>query len=155
MTRFVDRKEELAALDRLASEGRPQFVILFGRRRLGKTTLLLEFAARSGLPTLYWVASKQSEAVLQRSLYETCARFLDVPPPPGMVIPSSWAGIFQYLAENIAEKFGAQRVLAILDEFPYAVEASTPLPSELQNAWDHLFKPRTNVLLCIARWHDE
>ena len=52
MARFVDRKEELAALDRLASESRPQFVILFGRRRLGKTTLLLEFAARSGLPAV-------------------------------------------------------------------------------------------------------
>jgi AAA+ ATPase superfamily predicted ATPase len=153
MTRFVDRKEELAALDRLASESRPQFVILFGRRRLGKTTLLLEFAARSGLPALYWVASKQSEAVLQRSLYETCARFLDIPPPPGMVTPSSWTGIFQFLAENIVEKFGGQRVLVILDEFPYAVEASAPLPSELQNAWDHLFKPRTNVLLCIAGSH--
>ena len=153
MTRFVDRKEELAALDRLAGEGRPQFVILFGRRRLGKTTLLLEFAARSGLPALYWVASKQSEAVLQRSLYETCARFLDVPPPPGMVTPSSWTGIFRYLAENIVEKFGGQRALIILDEFPYAVEASAPLPSELQNAWDHLFKPRTNVLLCIAGSH--
>ena len=153
MTRFVDRQEELATLDRLTRESRPQFVILFGRRRLGKTTLLLEFAAQSGLPALYWVASKQSEAVLQRSLYETCARFLDVPPPPGMVTPSSWTAIFQFLVENIAEKLGGRRVLIILDEFPYAVEASASLPSELQNAWDHLFKPRTNVFLCIAGSH--
>jgi len=68
VTRFVDRKQELVQLDRLAGEKRPHSLIEFGRRRLGKTTLLLEFAARSGLPALYWAASKQSAAVLQRSL---------------------------------------------------------------------------------------
>ena len=114
---------------------------------------MLEFAARSGLPTLYWVASKQSEAVLQRSLYETSARFLNTPLPPGMVTPSDWTSIFQFLAETIQKKFGRRRVLVIVDEFPYAVESSAPLPSELQNAWDHLFKPRTNVFLVIAGSH--
>jgi len=153
MTQFVDREEELATLGRLASENRPHFLIVFGRRRLGKTTLLLEFAARSGLPTLYWVASKQNQAVLQRSLYETINRFLDVPQPPGTIIPSDWTHVFQFLAETIREKFGRQRVLVILDEFPYAVEASAPLPSELQNAWDHFFKPQTNILLAIAGSH--
>ena len=153
MTQFVDRREELATLSQLASENRPHFLIVFGRRRLGKTTLLLEFAARSGLPTLYWVASKQSEAVLQRSLYETSARFLDIPLPPGTVTPSDWTSFFQFLAETIQEKFGHQRVLVILDEFPYAVEASAPLPSELQNAWDHFFKTRSNVFLAIAGSH--
>ena len=90
MARFVDREQELAQLGRLAAEERPHFLIVFGRRRLGKTTLLLEFAARSGLPTLYWVASKQSETNLQQSLYKTCSTFLDIPLPPGMVVPTSW-----------------------------------------------------------------
>jgi AAA+ ATPase superfamily predicted ATPase len=150
---FFDREQELAILERLAREQRSHFLIVFGRRRLGKTTLLLEFAARSGLPALYWVASKQSEANLQRSLYETCATFLDVPRPPGMVIPGDWGQILKFLAQNIAEKYGGQRVLVILDEFPYAVESSPPLPSELQNAWDHHLKPHTQVLLAIAGSH--
>ena len=153
MARFVDRIQELAQLDRLAGEKRPHFLIVFGRRRLGKTTLLLEFAASSGLPALYWVASKQSETVLQRSLYETGAAFLETPLPPGILMPSDWSQIFEFLAQNISEKFGDQRVLIILDEFPYAVESSSPLPSELQNAWDHHFKPHTNVLLAIAGSH--
>jgi AAA+ ATPase superfamily predicted ATPase len=148
--RFVDRKEELATLDRLAGEDRPHFLIVFGRRRLGKTTLLLEFAARSGLPTLYSVASKQSEAVLHRSLYETSARSLGMQPPPGVLTTADWTSIFRFIAETALDKFGDQRVLIVLDEFPYAVEASPPLPSELQNAWDHIFKPRTKVLLAIA-----
>ena len=76
MTRFVDRKEELATLGHLASQNRPHFLTVFGRRRLGKTTLLLEFATRSGMPTLYWVASKQSAPVLQRSLYN---QYLSIP----------------------------------------------------------------------------
>ncbi len=153
VARFIDRKQELAQLDRLAGEKRPHFLTVFGRRRLGKTTLLLEFAARSGLPALYWVASKQSAAVLQRSLYETGAAFLGTPLPPGMVVPSDWSQIFEFLARNIREKYGDQRVLVILDEFPYAVESSSPLPSELQNAWDHHFKLHTNVFLVIAGSH--
>jgi len=151
--RFVDRQEELAMLDRLAAENRSHFLIVSGRRRLGKTTLLLEFAARSGLPTLYWVASKQSEAVLQRSLYETISRFLDTSAPPGIVIPTDWTHIFQYLNESIRDRFGDQRVLLILDELPYAVESSAPLPSELQNAWDHAFKSQTNIFLTVAGSH--
>ena len=153
MVKFVDRKQELAQLDQLAAEERPHFLIVFGRRRLGKTTLLLEFAARSGLPTLYWVASKQSESNLQRSLYETCSTFLDIPLPPGMVVPTNWGQILEFLARNVADKFGNQRILIILDEFPYAVESSSPLPSELQNAWDHHFKSQTNVLLAITGSH--
>jgi AAA+ ATPase superfamily predicted ATPase len=153
VARFVDREQELAHLGRLAGEKRPHFLIVFGRRRLGKTTLLLEFAARSGLPALYWVASKQSAAVLQRSLYETAAAFLGMPLPPGTLVPSDWSQIFEFLARNIGDKFGDRRVLLILDEFPYAVESSSPLPSELQNAWDHHFKLHTNVLLAVAGSH--
>jgi AAA+ ATPase superfamily predicted ATPase len=153
MTRFVDRAEELAALDRLAVEDRPHLLVVSGRRRLGKTTLLLEFAARSGLPALYWVASKQSEAVLQRSLYETISRFLDLPLPPGTVTPSDWTAILRFLSESIQAKFGQQRILVILDEFPYAVEASAPLPSELQNAWDQWLKPHTNAFVAITGSH--
>ncbi len=153
MARFVDRKEELATLNRLASDTKPHFLIVFGRRRLGKTTLLLEFAARSGLPTLYWVASKQSEVVLHRSLYSTSARFLQLPLPPGTVTPNDWTSIFQFLAESIEKKFGNQRVLLIVDELPYAVESSAPLPSELQNAWDQHQEPRTNVLMAVAGSH--
>ncbi len=65
-------------------------------------------------------------------------------------MPTDWNQIFEFLARNIHEKFGRQRVLVILDEFPYAVESSSPLPSELQNAWDHHFKPHTHTLLAIA-----
>jgi hypothetical protein len=59
MSRFVDRKQELIQLARLAGENRPHLLVVCGRRRLGKTTLLLEFASQSDLPALYWVASKE------------------------------------------------------------------------------------------------
>ena len=153
MARFVDREQELDQLFRLAEEGRPHFLIVYGRRRLGKTTLLLEFAARSGYPALYWVASKQNVAVLQRSLYETAAAFLGTSPPPGILLPSDWSKILEFIANGIREKYGNQRVLIILDEFPYAVESSPPLPSVVQNAWDHHLKPHTNAFLVIMGSH--
>ncbi|MDV7394242.1 ATP-binding protein, partial [Arthrospira platensis SPKY1] len=60
---FVDRELELAALNRLLPGANAQFVVLYGRRRVGKTALLLEWARRSGLPYLYWVATREPSAL--------------------------------------------------------------------------------------------
>ena len=60
MARFVGRQRELAELRDLAAEPGPQFLILYGRRRVGKTTLLLHWARESDLPFVYWVANRSS-----------------------------------------------------------------------------------------------
>jgi AAA+ ATPase superfamily predicted ATPase len=70
MPQFVDRGDELADLDRVASRPGAQFVIVYGRRRVGKTTLLLHWVKNSGLPYIYWVASRNTAANLRQSLAE-------------------------------------------------------------------------------------
>ena len=67
---FVDREEELAFLDRIATRQRPgpaQLILLYGRRRIGKTELLLHWSQQSGIPTTYWTAEKEP-AALQLSI---------------------------------------------------------------------------------------
>ena len=59
--RLIDRQAELAFLDQLLTRSRPgpaQLVLLYGRRRVGKTLLLRTWAQRSGLPFTYWAAEK-------------------------------------------------------------------------------------------------
>ena len=60
MTRFVDRQWELRELDELLAAQGAQFVVVYGRRRVGKTTLLLHWAQQTQRPYLYWVARRET-----------------------------------------------------------------------------------------------
>jgi len=146
MAKFVDREQDLADLNQLLSRRGAQFLIVYGRRRVGKTTLLTKWAAESGVPFVYWVASRNTPMVLRQGLAEALGR-LESPQVEVPLFPS-WGALFQQIARTV----GDRRVILILDEFPYAVEADPALPSELQNAWDHLFKG-SNLFLVLAGSH--
>lgn len=152
MPQFVDRNDELASLDRIATRPGAQFVIVYGRRRVGKTTLLLHWAKGSDLPYVYWVASRNTARYLRQSLAEALWQHEhpDEPIPDAGYLPEarSWRDLFRYAVRVAAD----QRPVLILDEFPYAVEADRALPSELQNAWDHDLKA-TNLILVVAGSH--
>ena len=152
MARFVDREKDLADLDRLSGREGAQFILVYGRRRVGKTTLLLHWAQSRGLPYVYWVASRNTGANLRQNLAEALWQHEH----PGEVAPSagylpearSWRDLCRY-AVRIA---GEQRLILILDELPYAIEADPALPSELQNAWDHDLKD-SNLIVFAAGSH--
>jgi AAA+ ATPase superfamily predicted ATPase len=58
---FIDRAAELAFLNDVTTREHPgpgQFVMLYGRRRVGKTALLRAWAEQSGLPFTYWVSAQ-------------------------------------------------------------------------------------------------
>ena len=147
MALFIGRQREVAALDDLAAEPGAQFLILYGRRRVGKTTLALHWARQSGLPFVYWVASRLSPALQLRSFSQTLynAAHPDTLADAEFTYPS-WE-----MALQEAARLAARRIL-ILDEFPYAAEAEPGLPSVIQNIWDHHFK-ETHVFLILAGSH--
>lgn len=143
---FVDREVELNALDRIAERPNAQFLVVYGRRRVGKTTLLIEWARRSRLPTLYWVAARESSALLLRSF----SRAIYAHAHPERQVDAlfsypSWEMALREAAALAQEK----RLILIIDEFPYAAQAEHALPSLLQNAWDHAFKT-TQIVLVLA-----
>lgn len=63
---FVDRDRELAFLERAWASDRAEFLVVYGRRRVGKTALLRQFCL--GRAHTFWVASLSSEALLRQSL---------------------------------------------------------------------------------------
>ena len=62
---FIDREKEIEALERLWERNGAQFLVLYGRRRTGKTTLLLHWAQDK--PHVYWIATRTSAVSLLRS----------------------------------------------------------------------------------------
>lgn len=131
---FVGRERELGALERMwAREGFEMMVVL-GRRRVGKTALLDEFA--KGRPTLYFTARQQTPANNLRDFSHTMARFLGL--PDSMPPFASWSDAFDFLVARAPGLGG--RFLFVFDEFPYAAMGDPSLPSVLQIAIDHGFK---------------
>lgn len=62
MSKFIGRTRELEELNRILSQRGAQFILVYGRRRVGKTTLLLNWAEQSGKPYIYWVANRDTPA---------------------------------------------------------------------------------------------
>jgi AAA+ ATPase superfamily predicted ATPase len=141
---FVDREQELAFFNRIATRQRPgpaQLVLLYGRRRIGKTELLLHWSQRSGLPTTYWTTEKEPAALQRRKLFAA----LTAMPLQYTPIFASWAELWDAAAQTI----GDQRRVLVLDELPYAVESDPATLSALQHAWDRAFqRMRAIIVLC-------
>lgn len=58
MSPFINRHHELTLLDNLIQQPGAHLIMLYGRRRIGKTTLITHWARQTSLPTFYWVAKR-------------------------------------------------------------------------------------------------
>ncbi len=126
-TNFIDRVTELALLDSWHADKKPKLVILFGRRRVGKTELLKEFSKQHR--SLYLIARQASSIDQLKHLSLQFSRFFH----DGMLEVNpfqSWDGFFTYIASK------CKGVPVIIDEFPYLVQSTKGLPSILQEYWD-------------------
>ena len=146
---FIDRQQELAFLNNLLSRQHPgpaQMVLIYGRRRVGKTALLRYWTVQAGIPAIYWSAEKEPAAIQRRKLY---AALIGMPFSRTPIF-GSWADVWEAIAVLIGEK----RQILILDELPYAAEADPAMLSALQHAWDHHLKTSHLILvLCGSHVH--
>jgi len=147
MARFVGRQRELSELNDLLAQGGPQFILVYGRRRVGKTTLILRWAEQTGRPVIYWVATRDTPSQVRLGFVQAV---WDWAYPDSRAVPrfDTWAEAFEMAANLI----GDRQVILIMDEFSYAALSDPSLPSNLQAAWDHLFK-QGHATLVVAGSH--
>jgi AAA+ ATPase superfamily predicted ATPase len=145
--KFVNRERELADLADFWQRPEAQLVVVYGRRRTGKTTLLVHFVQDK--PHLFWVADRFPAPTLLRDFSQGIYRLEhpDAPPSPDFAYPD-WEMAFRSLGRLAQER----RIVVVLDEFPYAVEAEPALPSLLQRLWDHELK-QSRLLLVLCGSH--
>jgi len=149
MSKFVGRHKELNDLNQLAAEPDAQFLILYGRRRVGKTRLLIHWAEQSGYRYIYWVANRLSSTLQLQSFSQAIhnANHPDTPVSNGFSY-SSWEEALQ----QVVQLANTQRVILIVDEFPYLTEAESGLASIVQNVWDHYLR-ESQIFLVLAGSH--
>jgi AAA+ ATPase superfamily predicted ATPase len=124
MGRFVDRERELDRLRALYQTDEASLAVVYGRRRMGKTTLVLE-SIKDREDAVYYQATRGSAEQQIDSFTSDAAAVY----PGATRIREDWESLFDYLAE--------QDAVVIVDEFPYLVEQTEALPSILQRVWDH------------------
>ncbi|MBT1175839.1 ATP-binding protein [Bifidobacterium sp. LC6] len=141
---FVGREHELQVLEDLWSQSDFQMLVLYGRRRVGKTALLDEFSRNRR--TLMFTARQQTSTANLRDFSREIYRFFGEP----TTLPafSLWQDAFDFIIEKSRQE-PSQRILFIFDEFPYAALSERSLPSILQVAIDHGFK-NANVMMVLC-----
>ncbi|MBT1165600.1 ATP-binding protein [Bifidobacterium simiarum] len=144
---FVGREQELASLKKMWSKTQRsgfQMMVLYGRRRIGKTALLDEFSRN--MRTLYFTARQQTSTANLRDFSRTIYSFFRMPAtlPPF----SLWQDAFDFIVDQAKNQPG-DPFLIIFDEFPYAAITEPSLPSTLQIAIDHGFST-TNLMMVLC-----
>jgi len=137
MDRFVDRQAELSRLRDCYESDEADMVVIFGRRRLGKTELVQQSLADRDDTVLY----QATETTPQVQLDE----FVDVASEsfPGVDrIKQEWESLLGYLAE--------QDAVVVLDEFPYLIDADESLPSVVQRLWDQEIQDTAATLVLVG-----
>jgi AAA+ ATPase superfamily predicted ATPase len=133
---FVDREDELALLDHAWASRTAELLVVYGRRRVGKTALLRRFA--QGKPGAYWVAGITSEATLRRSFAETLEG------ENAALTYDDWRSAF-----SAARGDPYTRRLLVLDEYPSLAGAVPGVGAVLQGVWDEVLAgSRIMLVLC-------
>ncbi len=138
---FIGRDRELDVLVDLAEGRSPELFVLYGRRRVGKTELLQRFC--EGRRAVYFQAAQVREKDNLRAFRDALADVLG--DGVGSVTFEDWNAALRFTADR-AE---GERLVVVLDEFPYLCEANKGLPSILQRFWDSIGKnSKLMIVLC-------
>jgi AAA+ ATPase superfamily predicted ATPase len=138
---FIGRDHELEVLVELAEGRSPELFVLYGRRRVGKTELLQRFC--EGRRAVYFQAAQVREKDNLRAFRDALADVL------GEAVSSVTFEDWDAALRFTADRADGERLVVVLDEFPYLCEANKGLPSILQRFWDSTGK-KSNLMLVLC-----
>lgn len=144
MKKFINRHEELDFLKKEYKRDGSSLVILYGRRRVGKTALTNKFI--EGKQAVYFLATEENETqnrvTLKKIIAEQTGNELLM-----NANVDSWDMIFKVWLD--ADVASSGKKMMIIDEFQYLGKANHAFPSVFQRIWDTMLKDRNvMVILC-------
>ncbi|MFC6718892.1 ATP-binding protein [Natrialbaceae archaeon GCM10025810] len=137
MDHFVDREDELSRLRECYESDDAELIVIFGRRRLGKTQLVQHSLSDRDDAVVYQATETTSQIQLDEFVDVASETF------PGITrIKQDWEALLGYI--------GDQDGVVVLDEFPYLIDADESLPSVLQRLWDQHFQYTSGTLILVG-----
>lgn len=137
---MIGRREEIKHLESLFNSKSFEYLVMYGRRRVGKTTILQEFSKNTN--TIFYPAQAKNDALNLEDFSKLIQLHFD-----GMFISpfKGWKDAFEYI-----DKKADKRTAIIIDEFPFLVDENPTIKSLLQHTIDHLWKKNKNIFLILC-----
>lgn len=134
MPKFVDREKELEYLNSEYNKKQSSLIVLYGRRRIGKTSLIKEFGKNKNM--LYFLATEETEKQNLKQLSILIGENIEF---------SDWDTAFKFIIKSQNE----EKLVIVIDEFQYLGKVNQAFPSIFQRIWDNILKnENVMVILC-------
>ncbi len=140
---FIGRERELNMLQKLYDSDRFEFVVLYGRRRVGKTALINHFI--DDKPSIYYIGIESNEG---QNLENLSRSILDYTNGDHSEMPLAFPN-FQSALETIFRISEKKRIILAIDEYPYVARASKSFASTLQMLIDR-YKDSSRLMLILC-----
>ena len=142
MHTFIDRESEMKTLKKEYSAKDSSLVIVYGRRRVGKTTLLTEFIREK--QALYFLATQESEVLNLAAFKDKVVEFTGNDLLSETTI-DKWDTAFKAV---VSHNF-TQKPIVVIDEFQYLGKTNPAFPSIFQRIWDQILK-EANIMVVLC-----
>jgi uncharacterized protein len=144
---FVGRTKELAWLESSyhAAHNEGQLLILYGKRRVGKTELVKHFA--NAKDSIYFVAEKGTAQDQLRTAKNTFADGFDDDVMRNASF-ESWRDLFRYIGQKLEDR--KDPIVLVFDEFPYLAESDEAMSSYFQIGWDEFLRNKKVLMVLMG-----
>ena len=143
--KFFDsgRIHELRSLEEQYERDEFTFAVVYGRRRVGKTSLINEFIDRGNKKAIRFTATENTNIVNLRNFSKSV--FEVYPELSSIVSFPTWESAFDYIVARMKN----EKLILLIDEYPYVAKAYPPISSEIQKYIDTvLLKTDMMLILC-------
>lgn len=151
--RFAGRERELALLGKRLAEvrrgGRGALIAMRGRRRVGKSRLVEEFAQSAGCPCVFYTAV-QEEGETELGRFVQAIERSEAAPAARIsagLRPETWEAALALAAEGATK---SKPLILVIDEFPYLAAKEPSTEATLQMVWDRAFQDAPVLVILIG-----
>lgn len=147
MSRFVGRSNELRLLAQAAESPRSAFIPIYGRRRVGKSELILKFMKDH--PGVYFLGKQSPQGLQVREFLGQASVALDMPLLAELRI-GDWSTAFNTVVEQWRTANPSSKLVLALDEFQWIAASDPGVVSALQECWDRNWRSSGAVVLLLC-----
>lgn len=143
MKKFINRSSELDFLNNEYKREGSSFVVIYGRRRVGKTSLIKKFIEDK--KAIYFLATEEIEGENINAFKNSVANYLD----DDFILELSidkWDNVFDLILKRAEPK---EKTIIVIDEFQYLGITNPSFPSILQRIWDEKLKDK-NIMIILC-----
>ncbi|MGL5085931.1 MAG: ATP-binding protein [Clostridium sp.] len=142
MKRYICRNKELESLQKQYESDESSLVVIYGRRRIGKTALIKKFIDNK--PSIYFLATEESEKENANNFKNIMSEKINNP-----LLNSDVSFGFKDLFNILKTSLPKEKMVVVIDEFQYLGKVNSAFPSVFQGIWDNILKDENiMVILC-------